>query len=178
MRRRTRPNGVAELITTQEGTTMARSKKGRATQTSTGRREEAPRDEIKEITWLSSDDDFSLLTTMRNPSSAHRYSTLNDNYLSRSGRRGGRFRGGSESGHRVAGPSAPCSRPASLSPGCRLFTAAASVLFRLLRLFRSVARQVEFDDHAVMHQPIDGRRRRHRILEDRFPARERQVARQ
>ena len=33
-------------------------------------------------------------------------------------------------------------------------------------------------DHAVVDQPVDRRRRHHRVLEDRLPARERQVARQ
>ena len=48
--------------------------------------------------------------------------------------------------------------------------------FCLLGLFRSIAGDVEFQDHTVMHEPVDGRRGRHRILEDVFPTRERQVA--
>src|SRR5207302_8225479 len=51
-------------------------------------------------------------------------------------------------------------------------------LLGLLGLLRAVARQVQLDDHAVVDEPVDRRRGRHRILEDRLPARERQVARQ
>src|SRR5207244_8040096 len=50
-------------------------------------------------------------------------------------------------------------------------------LLGLLGLLRAVARQVQLDDHAVVDQPVDRRRGRHRILEDRLPARKRQVAR-
>ncbi len=48
----------------------------------------------------------------------------------------------------------------------------------LLSLLRAVARHVQFQDHAVMYQTVDRRRRHHRVLEDRLPTRERQVARQ
>jgi hypothetical protein len=50
-------------------------------------------------------------------------------------------------------------------------------LLAFLGLLGAVARQVQLHDHAVVDQPVDRRRRRHRVLEDRLPARERQVAR-
>lgn len=53
-----------------------------------------------------------------------------------------------------------------------------SALLRLLRLLRTVAGDVQLHDHAVMHQAVDHRRRRHGVLEDCLPARKRQVARQ
>src|SRR4051812_12513662 len=48
--------------------------------------------------------------------------------------------------------------------------------FGLLGLLDSIARDVEFEDHAMMNQAIDRRRRGHRIFEDPLPFRERQVA--
>src|ERR1700694_4760101 len=42
----------------------------------------------------------------------------------------------------------------------------------LLGLFHAVTRDVQFQDHAVMYQTIDRRRRGHRILEDSVPFRE------
>src|SRR5437870_6632127 len=49
--------------------------------------------------------------------------------------------------------------------------------FGLLGLFQAITRNVQFQNHAVVHQPVDGRRRGHRIFENGFPLRERQVAR-
>ena len=49
---------------------------------------------------------------------------------------------------------------------------ARALAFRLLFVFgvlHSVARDVQFDDHAVMYQPVDRCRRHHGIFEDRFP---------
>jgi hypothetical protein len=59
-------------------------------------------------------------------------------------------------------------------------TVAASFvrLFAAFRGFGSVARHVDLHDHAVMHQAIHRGRGRHRVLEDLFPLRERQIARQ
>lgn len=48
----------------------------------------------------------------------------------------------------------------------------------VLRLLGPIAWYVQLHDHAVVYQSVDRRRRRHWILENRFPARERQVARQ
>ena len=45
------------------------------------------------------------------------------------------------------------------------------VALSLLGLLNPITRNVELDDHAVMDQPIDRRRSRHRVLEDRHPAR-------
>ena len=42
--------------------------------------------------------------------------------------------------------------------------------------FQTVTGYVQLDDHRVVDQPIDRRSSRHRILEDLFPLRERQVA--
>ena len=39
----------------------------------------------------------------------------------------------------------------------------------LLGFLHPVARDVQFDDHAVMHQAVDRGRRHHRVFEDRFP---------
>jgi hypothetical protein len=58
------------------------------------------------------------------------------------------------------------------------FARATASLLGFPRCFRTIAGHVELHDHAVMHQPINRRRRGHRILEDRLPAREWQVARQ
>ena len=47
-----------------------------------------------------------------------------------------------------------------------------SLVFRLLFLlgvFHPVARDVQLDDHAMMHQSVDRCRRHHRVFEDRFP---------
>src|ERR1035437_10733286 len=43
-------------------------------------------------------------------------------------------------------------------------------------MLHPVAWDVQFDDYAMMHQPVDRRRRHHRVFEDRFPFREWQVA--
>src|SRR5581483_10913538 len=76
------------------------------------------------------------------------------------------------------GPSAP-SPPGHPASACRrLLTARRPDLLGLLRLLCPVARHVQLDNDAVIHQPVDRRRRRHRVLEDRLPPRERQVARQ
>jgi hypothetical protein len=45
--------------------------------------------------------------------------------------------------------------------------------FRFLGLLDAVAWDVQLEDHAVMHQAINGRRRRHRIFENAFPFRKR-----
>lgn len=47
---------------------------------------------------------------------------------------------------------------------------------RVLRGLQAVAAKVQFDDHTVVHQAVDGRRGGHGILEDLLPMRERQVA--
>ena len=39
----------------------------------------------------------------------------------------------------------------------------------LLGLLHPIARNVQLDDHAMMHQPVDRRRRHHGIFEDPFP---------
>ena len=54
----------------------------------------------------------------------------------------------------------------------------ASPLLGFLGLLRPITGNVQLHDHAVMHQPIDGRCRRHGIFEDAFPARKRQITRQ
>ena len=57
---------------------------------------------------------------------------------------------------------------------------AFALAFRLLVLFgvlHPVARDVQLDYHAMMHQSIDRRGRHHRVFEDGFPLRERQIAR-
>jgi hypothetical protein len=49
---------------------------------------------------------------------------------------------------------------------------AFTLTFRLLILLgflHPVARDVQFDYHAVMHQAVDRCRRHHRVFEDRFP---------
>ena len=46
-------------------------------------------------------------------------------------------------------------------------------VFRLLRLLRTVAGDVQLHNHAMMHQAVDRRCRRHGVFEDRLPARER-----
>src|SRR5262249_61939733 len=56
-----------------------------------------------------------------------------------------------------------------------LLRRALGLLF-LLGLLFPIARNVQFDDHAVVHQPINRRRRHHRVFEDPFPFRERQVS--
>ena len=48
--------------------------------------------------------------------------------------------------------------------------------FRFLCLLKPEAGDVQLEDHAVMHESVDGGRRGHRVLEDRFPFAERQVA--
>ena len=50
------------------------------------------------------------------------------------------------------------------------------ILTRLLGLLGTITGDVQLQDHAVVHQPIDRRRGRHRVLEDRLPTRKRQVA--
>ena len=50
--------------------------------------------------------------------------------------------------------------------------------FGLLCGFHAEARHVQFDDHAVMHQAIDGCCCGHRILEDLVPFAESKIARQ
>jgi len=42
-------------------------------------------------------------------------------------------------------------------------------------VFHTVVGDIEFEDPAVMHWPVNGRRRGHRIFEDHLPFRERQV---
>ena len=37
------------------------------------------------------------------------------------------------------------------------------------RITDPVARDVQLDDHAMMHQPVDRCRRHHRVFENRFP---------
>src|SRR5262245_60244727 len=51
---------------------------------------------------------------------------------------------------------------------------------RLLLLcgFHSITRQIQLQDHAVMDQAIDRRRRRHRIFEDSLPLAENKIARE
>lgn len=44
--------------------------------------------------------------------------------------------------------------------------------------FHTEARYVPFDDHTVMHEPIDGCGSRHRVSEDLVPVAESEVARQ
>src|SRR5208283_5354874 len=51
------------------------------------------------------------------------------------------------------------------------------LLTRLLRLLGTITGNIQLQDHAVVHQSIDRRRGRHRVLEDRLPTRKRQVAR-
>ena len=46
----------------------------------------------------------------------------------------------------------------------------------LLRLLESIARDIELQDDAVVHEPVDHRGRRHGVLEDLLPFRERQIA--
>src|SRR5712691_11282774 len=56
---------------------------------------------------------------------------------------------------------------------------ALALAFRLLILLgvlHPVTRDVQLDDHAMMHQPVDRSRRHHRVFEDGFPLRERQIA--
>jgi len=69
-----------------------------------------------------------------------------------------------------------CSRDSSIvdsgGPGFKRFLLC---FLPLLRRFKSVARQVEFKDHAVMHKPVHGRRRDRGILEDLLPLGEGQV---
>ena len=48
----------------------------------------------------------------------------------------------------------------------------------LLRLLESIARNVELQDDAVVHEPVDRRGRRHGVFEDFLPFRERQIARE
>ena len=50
--------------------------------------------------------------------------------------------------------------------------------FVLLRLLESIARNVEFQDDAVVYEPVDRRGRRHGVLEDLLPFRKRQIARE
>lgn len=49
---------------------------------------------------------------------------------------------------------------------------------RCLRLFHAVAGQVQLDNHAVVDEPVNGCRRRHRVPEELLPAREGQIAHQ
>ena len=49
-------------------------------------------------------------------------------------------------------------------------------LLILLGVLHPIARNVQFDDHAMMHQAVDRGRRHHCVFEDRFPFRERQIA--
>jgi hypothetical protein len=41
--------------------------------------------------------------------------------------------------------------------------------FCFLGLLDSIARDVQLENHAVVHQAVNGRRRRHGVLEDAFP---------
>ena len=50
-------------------------------------------------------------------------------------------------------------------------------LFGFLGLFDSIARDIQFEDHAMMHEAVNRRCCRHRIFEDALPLREGQVAR-
>src|ERR1700676_5595458 len=61
------------------------------------------------------------------------------------------------------------------------FASVGRVAFRrwvaiLLSLLHSVAGDVQFHDDRVVHQPVDGCRRGHRVLEDSLPLGERKVA--
>src|ERR1019366_2301105 len=49
-------------------------------------------------------------------------------------------------------------------------------LLILLGVLHPVARDVQLDDHAMMHQPVNGCRRHQGVFEDGFPFRERQIA--
>jgi hypothetical protein len=59
-------------------------------------------------------------------------------------------------------------------PAYRLGLAAG--LLVLFRFLRRIARNIQFDNHAVMHQPVDGRRRYHGVFEDSFPFGKRRIA--
>ena len=79
---------------------------------------------------------------------------------------GGRQTGSSCLSSAGFGAAAPCFVP-GLSGG---------VFSRFLpSFFHSLARAVELQDDGVMHQPVDGRHRRHRILEDLVPLAEHQI---
>ena len=60
--------------------------------------------------------------------------------------------------HAADAPSRPLRRLGRLGP---------------LGLLQPVTGDVQLQDHAVMHQAVDRRRRRHRVLENHFPLRER-----
>jgi len=49
-----------------------------------------------------------------------------------------------------------------------LFHLAFGLLF-LLGLLHSIARNVQFNNHAMVHQSVDRRRRHHRVLENPLP---------
>ena len=64
------------------------------------------------------------------------------------------------------------SLPVGFRPGPEFRPLALGLTFRqliLLGFLHPVARDVQFDDHAVMHQAVDRGRRHHRVFEDRFP---------
>jgi hypothetical protein len=64
----------------------------------------------------------------------------------------------------------------SISPSFPQLLFVRRFLFGLLRLFDSIAWDVQLEDHAMMHEAIDRGSRRHRIFEDALPFRKRQVA--
>jgi hypothetical protein len=56
------------------------------------------------------------------------------------------------------------------APGFASFALSLAVrLLILLGFLHPVARDIQFDDYAVMHQTVDRGRRHHRVFEDRFP---------
>ena len=58
-------------------------------------------------------------------------------------------------------------------------SSAFALAFRLLVLlgvFHAVTGNVQFDDHAMVHQAVDGSSRHHGVFEDRFPFGKRQIA--
>ena len=57
--------------------------------------------------------------------------------------------------------------------GTRVWSALRLPLFRL---FGPIAGHIQFQYHTVMNQPIDRRRRGHRVFEDSFPFAKRQIA--
>ncbi len=48
--------------------------------------------------------------------------------------------------------------------------------FRFLSLLNTIARDVQLEDDAVVHQAVNGRSRRHRVFENAFPFGKRQIA--